>query len=114
MRQGHSFSPEDVDYLDEVLANLKARSVAGGMKLAELAKDERCRKLADRFARAKKRAAGQLPKPPSKRRVPRETVDAIIADFFAGEMSQAAIARKHGFGQSYVHKIVRGLIRQGK
>lgn len=106
MRYSMSLRPEQVIYLADVLQNLSARSVSGGQRLSELAQDARCQQLSSLLSRAGKRAAAG---PPAKepKRVPRETIDAIIGDCLDRKLSRKAIAMKHGVSLHYVYKIVR-------
>lgn len=109
MRISMSFSPEQVDRLDEIMRNLKTRTFAGAQRLTELASDEHCQLLAATLSRAKQRAASGPPTPPT-RRIDRTTTDAVLVDYLAGEMTVAKIARKHGVSGWFVYSLAR---RQG-
>lgn len=106
MRISMSFSPEQVDRLDEIMRNLKTRTFAGAQRLTELASDEHCQLLAATLNRAKQRAAGALPTKRCKR-VPRATTDAIIVDFGAGNLTVSEIASKHSVSAFYVYNLAR-------
>lgn len=106
MRISMSFSPEQVERLDEIMRNLTTRTFAGAQRLTELAADEHCQQLAAALNRAKQRAAGALPTRRCKR-VSRATTDAIIVDFGAANLTVREIASKHNVSAFFVYSLAR-------
>lgn len=110
MRIPTSFHEREVEWLALALESLHHRDKVA---LEALADDEAALELGLKFERMRKRACGELRKRPTPKRTPFATITAIRVDHARG-MTQAAIAAKHNVLDSYVSKVVRGLIRRAK